>query len=335
MHIHGMSPALNYGQQVLEGFKVFRTPGDPGGIALFRPDRNAKRFQHSAAVLSMPSVPDDLFLRACRAAVALNADYVPPHDSGWAMYVRPQLYGSSPHLRLTAPDEYKFCVFVIPTGNHLGSQPVRALILDEFDRTAPKGTGHAKIGGNYAPVMRWSDKAKKEGFAITLHLDSKRHEEVDEFSACAFIGVHNNENGDGENSDVTLVIPDSPCIIDSVTSDSVQKIALSFGWNVEKRPVNYSELPSFTEVFGAGTAVALLPIRSITRRQPIPGTLSASQRVRNDEESETVVYLPDESTNGGPVYRKILARLQAIQLGSVEDEFQWRFAVRAEDQELD
>lgn len=330
MRIHGMAPALNYGQQALEGFKAFRMPGKPGGIALFRPDRNAMRFQHSVEVLSMPSVPVDMFLGACRAAVALNAGYVPPHESGGALYVRPQLYGSSAHLGLTTSDEYTFCVFAVPTGVYDGTQPVKALILDDFDRAAPKGTGHAKVGGNYAPVLRWSDQARTEGFGVTLHLDSERHEEVDEFSTCAFIGVRSHGGGD---DDVTLVVPDSPCVIDSVTSDSMQHIARSFGWKVEKRPIRYTELPAFSEVLGAGTAVALVPIRSITRRTA--GRLPACPRLRVDAESETVMYLPDEQHSGGPVYLKLLAQLRAIQLGKVQDEFGWRFEVRAEDQEVD
>lgn len=330
MRIHGMSPALNYGQQALEGLKAFRMPGKPGSIALFRPDRNAMRFQHSGAVLSMPSVPVNMFLRACRAVVALNAGYVPPYESGGALYVRPQLYGSSAQLGLNPPDEYTFCVFVVPTGVYLGMQAVKALIVDDFDRAAPKGTGHAKVGGNYAPVLRWSDQARTEGFGVTLHLDSVRHEEVDEFSTCAFIGVRSHGGGD----DVTLVVPDSPCVIDSVTSDSMQHIARSFGWKVEKRPVRYTELPAFSEVLGAGTAVALVPIRSITRRRTT-ARLPAGPRLRVDAESETVAYLPDEQHSGGPVYLKLLAQLRAIQLGKVEDEFGWRFEVRAEDQEVD
>ena len=332
MRIHGLSPALNYGQQVLEGFKAFRTSGTPGGIALFRPDRNAKRFQHSAEVLSMPRVPVDMFLKACRAAVALNAIYVPPHESDWALYVRPQLYGSSAQLGLTVPDEYTFCVFVVPTGAHLGTQPVKALILDDFDRAAPKGTGHAKVGGNYAPVMRWSDQARREGFNITLHLDSARHEEVDEFSTCGFIGVR--YEGAAPDGHVSLSVPDSPCVIDSVTSDSIQHIARSFGWEVEKRTIRYTELPTFTEVLGAGTAIVLVPIHSITRRRS-PGLLPASSRVTVDSESETVRFLPNEGSSGGPVYLKLLEQLKAIQQGRIQDEFGWRLDLRPEDQDID
>ncbi len=232
MRIHGMAPALNYGQQAYEGLKAFRAPGDGAAIQVFRPDRNAARMQRSAECVSIPAVPTELFLAAVRAAVALNAEYVPPHETGGALYVRPQVYGSSAQLGLSPPDEYTFCVFVLPTGVYHGVHPVRSLVLDDFDRAAPHGTGNAKVGGNYAPVMRWSDKARAEGFDITLHLDSAAHQEIDEFSTSGFIGARVASDGA-----VTLVAPDSTNVIDSVTSESVLALGRSFGWAVEKRPV--------------------------------------------------------------------------------------------------
>lgn len=234
LRMHGMAPALNYGQQAYEGLKAFRLPGNDS-IAIFRADKNASRMQHSAEYISIPPVPVDLFIDAVKAAVALNAEFVPPHETGAALYIRPQIFGSSAQLGLSPPEEYLFSVFVIPTGVYHGTHPVKALILEEFDRAAPNGTGSAKVGGNYAPVLRWSDKARKEGYDITLHLDSARHEEVDEFSTSGFIGVL---RGDGGEDDVTVVVPSSKAVIDSVTSDSIQEIGRSFGWKVEKRPVS-------------------------------------------------------------------------------------------------
>jgi branched-chain amino acid aminotransferase len=326
MRIHGMAPALNYGQQAYEGLKAFRTPSDEA-IAIFRPDRNALRLQHSADVVSMPRVPVDMFLQACRAAVALNAEYVPPHETGAAMYIRPQIYGSSAQLGLSPPEEYTFCVFVLPTGVYHGTHPVKALILEEFDRAAPNGTGNAKVGGNYAPVLRWSDKARGEGFGITLHLDSARHEEVDEFSTSGFIGAI------AEGEDITLVVPDSSSIIDSVTSDSILQIGRSFGWKVEKRSIKYPELSRFSEVMAAGTAAALVPIRSITRRVVNgPGLPKDSPRVSVAADgAETVSFLSDEKDDAGPICLKLLTQLKGIQLGKVEDALGWRVVVNEED----
>ncbi|KAF4445909.1 hypothetical protein F53441_10380 [Fusarium austroafricanum] len=312
MRIHGMAPALNYGQQAYEGLKAFRTPNDEA-ITIFRPDRNAKRLQNSAEVVSMPLVPEPLFLDAVRAAVALNAEYVPPHETGAALYIRPQLYGSSAQLGLSPPDEYIFAVFVIPTGVYHGAHPVKALILEEFDRAAPHGTGNAKVGGNYAPVMRWSDKARDEGYGITLHLDSVHHEEIDEFSTSGFIGVKSN------GGQVTLAVPDSKNVIESVTSDSIQELARSYGWTVEKRPIKYAELKEFSEVFAAGTAAALVPIQSITRRV--------------DGKEDTVTYIEGEQP--GPLFEKLLKHLKDIQLGRAEDSFGWRYPVNPKDKEVE
>jgi len=227
-----MAPGLNYGQQCYEGLKAFRAPDDKT-INIFRPQQNAERMQHSASFISIPEVPIELFKKCVHLAVSLNAEYVPPHSTGAAMYVRPLLFGSSAQLGLSPPEEYTFLVFVLPTGVYHGTHPVAALILEDFDRAAPEGTGSAKIGGNYAPVLRWSDKAREEGYGITLHLDSRTRSEVDEFSTSGFIGVH----GTPEKGDVIIVVPDSKSAIKSVTSNSICEIAKLLGWKVEKRPV--------------------------------------------------------------------------------------------------
>lgn len=330
IRIHGMAPALNYGQQAYEGLKAFRTPTDQ--IQVFRPDRNALRLQHSAEFISCPPVPTGLFLDAVKAAVSLNAGYVPPHETGAAMYIRPQIYGSSAQLGLSPPEEYTFCVYVLPTGVYHGTHPVQALILDEFDRAAPNGTGSAKVGGNYAPVLRWSDRARDEGFGITLHLDSATHSEIDEFSTSGFIGAI--VNGD---DDVTLVVPDSKNVIQSVTADSITDLGRSFGWKVERRSIKYADLPKFSEVMAAGTAAALVPIRSITRRfdpkapNSITSTLGQHSRLSSENGAEKVTYLSDNIEDAGPICLRLLTQLKGIQLGKVKDEFSWCFPVSKED----
>ncbi|KLU81102.1 branched-chain-amino-acid aminotransferase 1 [Magnaporthiopsis poae ATCC 64411] len=332
IRIHGMAPALNYGQQAYEGLKAFRAPGDNGAIRIFRPDRNAARMQHSAEFISIPPVPTELFLEAVKAAVSLNAEFVPPHETGAAMYIRPQIYGSSAQLGLSPPDEYTFAVYVLPTGVYHGTHPVKALILDDFDRAAPNGTGSAKVGGNYAPVLRWSDKARASGYGITLHLDSATHEEVDEFSTSGFIGALDDGRGG-----VTLVVPDSKNVIDSVTSDSIQQIGRSFGWKVEKRQIKYAELPNFTEIMAAGTAAALVPIRSITRRMGASDPKSLAAQVKQHPRlevgggEETISYMAASQDDAGPLCLRLLAQLQGIQLGRVKDEFGWCVAVSQED----
>lgn len=301
-----MSPGLNYGQQAYEGLKAFRHP--TGQISIFRPNRNAARMQHSAEFLSIPTVPEELFVNAVKLAVAANAEFVPPASTGAAMYIRPLVFGSGPQLGLMPGDDYTFVVFVMPTGVYHGTHAVDALILEDFDRAAPFGTGSAKVGGNYAPVLRHSERAKKEGFGITLHLDSHTRSEVDEFSTSAFIGVKR-EKGSGA---ITLVQPDSRNVIESVTAASVCDIGVRmFGFGVEKRRVAYEELGEFDEVVAAGTAAALVPIRSITMRS------------RNDR----LIFDGGESGQGGEVCVKLLRALKGIQHGEIEDPFGWNYMV--------
>ena len=130
-----------------------------------------------------------------------------------------------------------------PGTTYHGVQPLDALVLEDFDRAAPHGTGSAKVGGNYAPVMKWSDGARKEGFGITLHLDAATHTQIEEFSTSGFIGIRKTKaEGEGNPEDITLVVPDSKNIVQSVTSDSCVVIAESLGWKVERRPVSFFPL---------------------------------------------------------------------------------------------
>lgn len=216
------------------------------------------------------------------------------------MYIRPMIFGSSPQLGLSPPEEYTFTVFVLPTGVYYSALAVDGLILEDFDRAAPEGTGSAKLGGNYGPVLKWSEKAKNEGFGITLHLDSKTRTVIDEFSTSGFVGIKK------EGDKYTLAVPNSKSVIKSVTSDSVYRIAESFGWKVECRPIKYEELPTFTEVIAVGTAAALVPVKSITMRS------------RNDKFTYN-----GEASEPGPACVKLLTTLKSIQQGKVKDEFGW------------
>ncbi|KAI9772303.1 MAG: hypothetical protein M1840_001052 [Geoglossum simile] len=299
LRIHGLAPGLNYGQQAYEGLKAFRTTS--GQIQIFRPSQNAARMAHSTSFISIPTLPTAHFLRCVHLAVGLNAAYVPPHHTGSALYIRPLIFGSSAQLGLQPPEEYTFCVYVIPTGVYHGTHPVDALILEDFDRAAPEGTGSAKVGGNYAPVLRWSEKAREEGYGITLHLDSKTRSVVDEFSTSGFIGIKRDEEGK-----YSLVVPDSKSAIKSVTSESCVELAQSFGWSVKTRSIPYTELNTFTEVLAAGTAASLVPIKSIT----------------HGSRGEKISYAA-AAEEPGPCCARLLTALKGIQLGTAEDVFGW------------
>ncbi|OOF94193.1 hypothetical protein ASPCADRAFT_6884 [Aspergillus carbonarius ITEM 5010] len=300
LRVHGLSPGLNYGQQIYEGLKATRSPTNE--ILLFRAPKHAARMAHSASMVSIPPIPPSLFLDAVRLAVSENAPFVPPHSSNAALYIRPLAFGTGGHFALTPPPNYLFAVYVQPFGTYHGTAAADALVIEEFDRAAPRGTGNAKVGGNYAPVIRYTEKARGEGFPLTLHLDSALQKDVDEFSTSGFLGIMK------EGEKVTIVVPDSGSVIESVTSDSVLGIARVLGWGVEKRRIPWDTVGQFTEVMAAGTAAAVVPIRSITRRS-------------------TGEKLEFES---GPLCLELLTRLRNIQRGEGGEEFEdWVEAVKA------
>ncbi|KAF2158803.1 hypothetical protein M409DRAFT_30679 [Zasmidium cellare ATCC 36951] len=299
LRVHGLAPVFNYGQEVYEGLKAFRDPS--GNINVFRPSFHANRINHSASLLSIPSLPEALFLESVNLAVAENAEFVPSNASNGMLYIRPILFGSSPSIQLSPPDEYTFCVYVTHAAAYHGINPLDALILEDFDRAAPRGTGSGKVGGNYAPVMRWSDAAKKEGFGITLHLDSATRSEVEEFSTAGFVGIRKVEDS------VSVVVPDSKNIVDSVTVNSIMAVAGKLGWGVERRAIKYDELSLFDEILACGTAVTVIPIKTITCKS------------RNDK----ITYVSGDDAKPG-LYATILAGLIGdVQKGRVQDEFGW------------
>lgn len=300
--VHGLCPGINYGQQVYEGLKAYRSPCNR--INIFRPKDHAARLVRSSEYVSIPAVPEAHFLKSVNLAVARNAEYVPPSDTDALLYIRPVLLGCGGQLALQPSGEYLLCVYVLPGNAYHGAAAQDAVIMEEFDRAAPRGTGAAKVGGNYAPVIRWSNKARAEGFGMTLHLDSATQTTVDEFSTSAFLGIKD----DGEN--VTLVIPHSRSVIDSITSGSCVEIAKTLGWNVEQRPVQFEELASLSEVIAAGTAASLLPIKSISRK-------STDQKFVYQNGSDAM----------GPRSSLLFETLKNIQQGRAEDIFGWTTSV--------
>ena len=61
---------LHYGQAIFEGLKAYRQTD--GGVAVFRPQDNAVRFNRSAHRLAMPELPPELFLAAVDELVAAD-----------------------------------------------------------------------------------------------------------------------------------------------------------------------------------------------------------------------------------------------------------------------
>lgn len=134
-----------------------------------------------------------------------------------------------------------FCVFVQPHVAFHGYGTLRALVSEDFDRAATRGTGAVKVGGNYAPVIKWSREARKPengGWGVLLHVDSKTQTFIDEFSTSGFIGITRTVDESTKSERTTVVVADSPAAIESITAVTVSELASSLGWEVVKRQVS-------------------------------------------------------------------------------------------------
>jgi branched-chain amino acid aminotransferase len=148
--LHMAAPALHYGQETFEGLKAFEAKD--GRIVVFRPDANARRLQRSCDRISIPLIDEKLFVDGVLRVVRANARFVPPYGTGASLYIRPLAIGTGAKVGLGPAPEYMFLIFVTPVGPYYkaGFSPVKALVVEEYDRAAPLGVGDCKVGGNYA-----------------------------------------------------------------------------------------------------------------------------------------------------------------------------------------
>lgn len=298
--IHIAATCLHYGQEAFEGLKAFK--GKDGKVRMFRWEENHKRMVASAKGIMMPEVPADKFLLACEKAVQLNAEFIPPYGTGAALYIRPLLIGTGPEVGVKPANEYLFMVFVTPVGPYFkeGFKPVDIKIERESDRAAPQGTGVYKVGGNYAASLTAGDRAHEEGFAAALYLDSREKKYIDECGPANFFGIKNN----------TYVTPLSNSILPSITNKSLMVIAEDMGMKVERRAVPVEELSEFSECGACGTAAVISPIKRIVD-------------VKNN--NKEFMYRPDGTV--GPVCTDLYKKLTGIQLGDIEDPYNWNTVI--------
>jgi branched-chain amino acid aminotransferase len=293
MHIG--ATCLHYGQESFEGLKAYE--GADGKIRLFRHEDNAKRMIHSAKGILLAKPPVHMFMEAVEKVVSLNKHFVPPYGTGASLYIRPLLIGTGPQVGVKPADEYTFLVFVMPVGPYFksGFKPVRMVICRDHDRAAPMGTGHLKVGGNYAASMSSIADAHEKGYATAMYLDAKEKKYIDECGPANFFGIKDN----------TYITPRSQSILASITNLSLQTIAESQGMKVEKRPVPVEELAEFEEAGACGTAAVITPIHEVA--DPDMGK----------------TYTFGEADTPGPILSRLYKTLTGIQVGDIEDSFGW------------
>lgn len=297
LKLHMAATCLHYGQEAFEGLKAYRCPD--GKVRLFRVEENAARLQRTSRGIVMPEVPTELFVEMAKKVVRLNQEYIPTYESGATLYLRPLLIGTSAQVGVHPAKEYIFLIFVTPVGPYFkgGFSTNPYVIMRDFDRAAPLGTGTFKVGGNYAASLRANQLAHEKGYASEFYLDSKEKKYVDECGAANFFGIKNK----------TYVTPLSSSILPSITNKSLMQIAEDLGMKVERRPIPEEELDTFEEAGACGTAAVISPI----------------SRLDDMETGKTYNF----GEKPGPWSTKLYETLRGIQYGTIYDKHGWTTVV--------
>ncbi|WP_298167592.1 branched-chain amino acid aminotransferase [Novosphingobium sp.] len=289
---------LHYAQEIFEGLKAYRLAD--GGIALFRPEANAARFNASAERLAMPTLPEGLFTRAVEELVKADKDWFPTVEGG-SLYLRPFMFASEAFLGVRPSKQYRFLVIASPAGNYFKSgAPAVSLWVSDYSRAASGGTGAAKCGGNYAASLVPTAEAFARGHDQVLFLDAVERQWIEELGGMNLFFVF---------ADGSLVTPPlGGTILPGITRESLIKLAREEGLTVREERYSLAQWQAdatsgkLTETFACGTAAVVTPVGKVT------------------SSTESFVI-----GSGGPgqLTQKLRQRLVSIQRGEAADTHGW------------
>jgi branched-chain amino acid aminotransferase len=289
---------LHYAQEIFEGLKAYKQAD--GGVALFRPEANAARFNRSAARLAMPALPEATFLESVRQLVIADRDWIPAGE-GASLYIRPFMFASEAFLGVRPAKQYKYLVIASPAGNYFKSgAPAVSIWVSDYTRAAPGGTGAAKCGGNYAASLVPQAEAIARGHDQVVFLDATEHKWIEELGGMNLYFVFD---------DGTLLTPSlTGTILAGITRDSLLALARDEGLAVREERYSLDQWRAdaasgrLVECFACGTAAVITPVGKVAGR-----------------DGEFTVG------SGGPgqLTQKLKNRLVAIQRGEAADPHGW------------
>jgi branched-chain amino acid aminotransferase len=298
---------FHYGQEIFEGLKAYRQRD--GSVAMFRPERNAARFNASARRLAMPELPVETFVRAVELLVQQDRHWVPGGD-GNSLYLRPFMIATQPALGFTLPSRsYLFCVIASPAPAYFSSQSgppaLTVWLSEEYTRAAPGGTGAAKAGGNYAAAFLAQRQAVEQGCDQVVWLDAAEHTWVEEMGGMNLCFVQRSPDAGAP----TLMTPAlTGTLLPGVTRDSLLALARRLGLGCSEGRISVEQWRKqcaaglITEVFACGTAAVIAPVG----------------HVRGVNGGWTI-----GDGRPGPVTLRLREELLGIQYGRIPDESRW------------
>ena len=308
MGIPTVSYTSQYAYGCFEGMKGF--PTKDGGVAIFRPEENGKRFNNSMKGLYCPAFPVEQFVAASVEFVKRNAalGYVPKYNADWektgyadadSIYMRP--FMNSEGAIGVGCSRQPYVVICATTVSAYFKKGLDGAVITNRIRATPNGTGYIKCASNYVISAIAKHEAEVKGFVECVYLDAVEHKYFQEGSSCNVFFVL---------KDGTLVTPElGDTILPGITRKSVIALAKECGMNVEERKVSLAEVQkNAVEFFVTGTAAGISPRTSLT-----------------DLDGKKVDF--KDGTQEGTVAYKLQRLLKGRQYGLLEDPNNWNTVV--------
>jgi branched-chain amino acid aminotransferase len=205
------------------------------------------------------------------------------------------MIGTQKTLGVGPPGSALLYVIASPVGPYYptGFKAIDLEATDYAVRAWPGGVGDKKLGANYAPCILPQLEAASRGFQQNLWLFGEEEYVTEVGTMNLFIAMKDKETGQKE----LITAPLDGTILEGVTRDSVLTLARERlgpkGWNISERKIRMSEVAEaseegrLVEVFGAGTAAIVSPVRNISYR----GKMVACGLKKDEEAGEIALQM--------------------------------------------
>ncbi len=262
--IHVMTHGLHYGFAIFEGIRCHAAAHGP---AVFRLREHLERFRDSARIyeLKLPySVPEltGAVLDLARATGTTEA------------YIRPIAFSGYGQMGLDPTGvPVRVAIGMWPWGAYLGedgqTRGVRATVSSWTRIDSRSLPPQAKCAANYANGILAKLEARAGGYDEAILLNSS--------------GIV--AEGPGENifrvrNGVLSTPPASSGILRGITRDTIVQLAVEDGIPYQRTGFTREELFTADELFYAGTAAGVTPIREVDGRPIGSGTYPVTRRVQ-------------------------------------------------------
>jgi branched-chain amino acid aminotransferase len=245
--VHVMTHALHYGSSVFEGIRAYATPHGP---AIFRLGPHIRRLWDSCTIYRMqiPFSPVEL-THACKEVIRIN-NYT-------NCSLRPLVWRGVGPLGLDgAQNPIETMVAAFEWGAYFGHDVLQCgvdVMVSSWHRLAANTIPTmAKAGGNYLSSFLIKSEATRNGYVEGIALDVQGN--VAEGSGMNLFVVR-----DG----VLYTPPITNNILPGITRDTVLTIARDLNIEVREQEMQREVLYLADELFFAGTAAEVTPIRSV------------------------------------------------------------------------